>query len=94
MIFYCRMEYRFGGRLAAYLPSQREQQIVWLSVRTNWLQQSVVFTNLCDGKAVVVVHLGYGEAAATGEFYEIRLERVQVTGDRVQVTRYGSSHAL
>jgi hypothetical protein len=35
-----------------------------------------VFTNQVTGMAVVYVHMGYGKVASTGEFSDVRLERI------------------
>ena len=65
-----------GGRIAIYPPRQPERELVWLGQHTNWWRRSLVFTNLCDGPALVVVHLGYGNAVSTGEFTDVGLERL------------------
>ncbi|MCX7001956.1 MAG: GDSL-type esterase/lipase family protein [bacterium] len=70
-------EILFGGRVALWLPPQPEQQIVWMSEYNNWLHKELVFTNQVSGTAVVYVHLGYGNVATTGEFTDVRLEKVE-----------------
>ena len=69
-------EILFGGRVALWLPPQPEQQLVWMSEYNNWLPKELVFTNQVTGTAVVYVHLGYGKVATTGEFTDVKLERV------------------
>ncbi len=66
----------FGGRVALYLPPQPEQAIVWVTENTNWWARPLEFTNTVTGVGTVYVHMGYGNAASTGEFTEIRLEKV------------------
>jgi len=65
----------FGGRIAFYLPPQKEKQLVWMSEYNQWSQKELVFTNEVTGTAVVLVHLGYGNVGTTGEFTNIRLEK-------------------
>ena len=64
----------FGGRIAVYLPPQKERQIVWMSEHDKFWEQQLVFTNLVTGQATVYLHLGYGGVATTGEFANVRLE--------------------
>lgn len=66
----------FGGRVAFYLPPQREHEIVWMTEYNQWWRRELVFTNLVDGVATVYVHLGYGNVATTGEFTDIVLEKL------------------
>lgn len=66
----------FGGRVAFYLPPQREQEIVWMTEYNKWWRRELIFTNLVDGLATVYVHLGYGNVATTGEFTDIVLEKL------------------
>ncbi len=47
-----------------------------MSECTDWWRRQVEFTNQVTGTAVVYVHLGYGKVASTGEFSDIRLERI------------------
>lgn len=67
----------FGGRVAVCLPPQPERDLVWMSECTNWWRKELVFTNQVTGTAVVYVHMGYGNVASTGEFTDIRLERIE-----------------
>ena len=66
----------FGGRIAFWLPPQKEKQIVWMTDYNKWWGKKLTFTNEVTGKAVVYVHMGYGNVASTGEFTNIRLERI------------------
>ena len=66
----------FGGRIAIYLPPQKEQQIVWMSEHDKFWKKELVFTNQVTGPATVYIHLGYGGVATTGEFTEIELEEI------------------
>jgi len=66
----------FGGRIAIYLPPQKEREIVWMSEYDNFWEKELVFTNLVTGPSTVYAHLGYGGVATTGEFADIRLEAV------------------
>ena len=65
----------FGGRIAFFLPPQKEKQLVWTSEYNQWSQKELVFTNNVTGTAVILVHLGYGSVGTTGEFTNIRLEQ-------------------
>ena len=65
----------FGGRIAFFLPPQKEQQLVWTSEYNQWSQKELVFTNEVTGEASILVHLGYGSVGTTGEFTNIRLEQ-------------------
>jgi len=67
----------FGGRIAIYLPPQKENAIVWMSEYDKWWEKDLVFTNEVTGPATVYAHLGYGGVASTGEFSNIRLEIVE-----------------
>lgn len=67
----------FGARVAVWLPPQPEPQLVWLYEQAGWRAQSIIFTNYINGVACVYVHLGYGHAASTGEFADVRLERLE-----------------
>ena len=66
----------FGGRIGFYLPPQKEKQIVWMSEHDKWWKKELVFTNNITGTAIVYVHMGYGNVASTGEFTNIRLEKL------------------
>ncbi len=66
----------FGGRIGFWLLPQKEKQIVWMSEYDKWWRKELVFTNEVDGMATVYAHMGYGNIASTGEFTDIRLERV------------------
>jgi|GEM_PF-460161 len=66
----------FGGRIALWLPPQKEKQIVWMSEYNNWWKKDLIFTNQVTGIATVYVHMGYGGVASTGEFTNIRLELI------------------
>ncbi len=70
----------FGGRIGFWLLPQKEKQIVWMSEYNKWWRKELVFTNEVDGMATVYAHMGYGNIASTGEFTDIRLERVSVLG--------------
>ncbi len=65
----------FVGRISFYLPSQKEQQLVWMSEYNQWSQKELVFTNKVVGTATILVHLGYGGVGTTGEFTNVRLEK-------------------
>jgi len=67
----------FGGRIALYLPPQPEKQLVWMGESTQWTPQECDFVNNVDGMACVYVHLGYGSIGSTGEFTQVRLERLE-----------------
>ncbi|MCK5853340.1 hypothetical protein KAH27_09965 [bacterium] len=67
----------FGGRIAIYLPPQKENAIVWMSEYDKWWEKDLIFTNEVTGPATVYVHLGYGGIASTGEFSNIGLEAVK-----------------
>ena len=66
----------FGGRVAFFMPPQKERQLVWTSEYNEWSQREMVFTNAVTGTATILVHMGYGRVASTGEFANIRLEQV------------------
>ena len=66
----------FGGRIAFYLPPQMEKQIVWMSEHNQWWRKELIFTNQVIGTATVYVHMGYGNIASTGEFTNIKLEKI------------------
>ena len=66
----------FGGRIAIYLPPQKEKEIVWMSEHDKFWKKELIFTNLVTGPATVYVHLGYGGVATTGEFAWIELEEM------------------
>ena len=53
-----------------------EQQLVWMTQNSNWWFREVVFTNRVSGNATIYVHMGYGNVHGTGEFTDIRLERL------------------
>ncbi|RLD12314.1 MAG: hypothetical protein DRI44_01115 [Chlamydiae bacterium] len=67
----------FGGRIGFFLPPQKEKQIVWMSEYNHWWKKELIFTNQVTGMATVYVHMGYGGVASTGEFTNIRLEKLQ-----------------
>jgi uncharacterized protein YxeA len=67
----------FGGRIAIYLPPQKEKQIVWMSEYNHWWKKELIFTNQVSGIATVYVHMGYGGVASTGEFTNISLEKIK-----------------
>ena len=67
----------FGGRLGFYLKGQKEKQIVWMSEHNQWWKKELVFTNQVTGIATVYIHMGYGNVASTGEFTNIRLEKIE-----------------
>ncbi|MCK5853421.1 hypothetical protein KAH27_10375, partial [bacterium] len=50
----------FGGRIAFFLPPQKEQQLVWTSEYNQWSQKELIFTNEVTGTASILIHLGYG----------------------------------
>lgn len=64
----------FGARVALYAPPEPERALVWLHGRPDWERKQLVFTNMTTTAGVVFAHLGYGQARATGEFTDIRLE--------------------
>ena len=66
----------FGGRIGFYLPGQKEKQIVWMSEHNQWWRKELIFTNQIAGMATVYVHMGYGGVASTGEFTNIKLEKI------------------
>jgi|GEM_PF-3190705 len=65
----------FGGRIAFWLPPQKEKQIVWMSEYNKWWKKELIFTNQVTGMATIYVHMGYGGVASTGEFTNIFLEK-------------------
>ena len=67
----------FGGRIAVYLPPQKEKQIIWMTEYNSFWEKELFFTNLVTGAATVYFHLGYGGVATTGEFANIRLEKIK-----------------
>jgi len=67
----------FGGRIAFYLPPQPEHQLVWTSEFNDWWKRDLVFTNHVTGTALVLVHMGYGGVASTGDFTDVRLEMIE-----------------
>jgi len=67
----------FGGRIGFYLPPQKEKQIVWMTEHNKWWKQEIVFENKVDGNACIYVHMGYGGVASTGEFTNIKLEKIK-----------------
>jgi hypothetical protein len=71
----------FGGRVALYLPPQPEQQLVWMGECTQWTPQEKEFVNGISGMACVYVHMGYGGVGSTGEFADVRLERLEPPAD-------------
>lgn len=66
----------FGGRIGFRLPPQPERQLVWTSEFDNWWRKQLVFTSEVTGVAVVFIHMGYGNKASTGEFADVRLEKL------------------
>ena len=66
----------FGGRIGFFLPPQKEKQIVWMSEYNQWWEKELIFTNKINGMATVYIHMGYGGVASTGEFADIKLEKV------------------
>lgn len=67
----------FGGRVALYHPPEPERQLVWTTEFNNWWTRSLVFTAEASGVGVVLVHMGYGRVASTGEFADVRLEHLE-----------------
>lgn len=67
----------FGGRVAFYHPPELERQLVWTTEFNNWWTRSLVFTAEASGVGVVLVHMGYGRVASTGEFADVRLEHLK-----------------
>jgi len=67
----------FGGRIAIWLPPQKEKQIVWMSEYDHWWKKELIFTNQVSGIATLYVHMGYGRVASTGEFTNISLEKLE-----------------
>jgi len=66
----------FGGRIAIFLPPQKEKEIVWMSEYNKWWEKDLVFTNQVTGVASIFVHMGYGGVSSTGEFANIKLEQL------------------
>ena len=67
-----------GARLSCFVPDQPEYDTVWLFDDCDeWTEQEVVFTNAGTQPATVLLHMGYGAAKATGEFADVRLEKVR-----------------
>jgi len=66
----------FGGRIALFLPPQKEKEIVWMSEYNKWWGKDLVFTNQVTGVASIFVHMGYGGVSSTGEFANIKLEQL------------------
>jgi len=66
----------FGGRVAFNCPPQPERQLVWTTEFNNWWRRKSEFTNTVTGTARVFVHIGYGNQPTTGEFADVRLERL------------------
>ena len=67
----------FGGRIAIFLPPQKEKEIVWISEHNEWWEKELVFTNQVSGVANIFVHMGYGGVSSTGEFANIKLEKLE-----------------
>ncbi len=67
----------FGGRVAFVNPPQKEKQLVWMTEYKQWSLQELIFTNRITGNAKVVVDMGYGSVGSTGEFANIRLDKVE-----------------
>jgi len=74
----------FGGRVAVYQPPQAEEQLVWTTEFNNWWKRERIITAQMSSVAVVLVHLGYGRVATTGEFADVRLEQLQRGGGGTQ----------
>ncbi len=66
----------FGGRIAIFLPPQKEKDIVWMSEYNKWWEKELIFTNQVSGVASIFVHMGYGGVSSTGEFANIKLEKL------------------
>ena len=66
----------FGGRIGFLMRPQPERQLVWTTEFNQWWRKYIVFTNRTTGTAQVFIHMGYGHVASTGEFADVRLERV------------------
>ncbi len=67
----------FGGRIGFWLPPQKEKQIVWMHEYNKWWEKELLFTNEVTGTATIYVHMGYGNISSTGEFTNIRLEKIR-----------------
>ncbi|MEA3496282.1 MAG: hypothetical protein U9R42_09630, partial [Bacteroidota bacterium] len=67
----------FGGKLAFFIPGQKEKQIIRISEYNQWWRKELIFTNQVSGIATVYVHIGYGNVASTGDFTNIRLEEIK-----------------
>jgi hypothetical protein len=67
----------FGGRLAVWMPQQKEQELVWMSNYDKWWRKSYIFTNTVSGSATFYVHMGYGNVASTGEFADVKCELIE-----------------
>jgi len=68
----------FGGRVVFYCPPQpeRDRQLVWTTEFNQWWRKKIEFTNTVTGTARIFVHVGYGNQPTTGEFADVRLERI------------------
>jgi len=66
----------FGGRIGFWLPPQKERSIVWMSEHNKWWRKAITFTNHVTGNATLYVHMGYGGVSSTGDFTDIRLEKL------------------
>jgi len=66
----------FGGRIAFFIPGEKEKQIVWMSEYNNWWNKEIIFTNQISGVATVYIHMGYGNVASVGEFTDVKLEKL------------------
>jgi len=58
------------------LPPRGRHVLVWTMAGPNWDMQSLVFTNQVAGAAVLTIHVMPGTASVTGEFADVRLERL------------------
>jgi len=66
----------FGGEVVLQLPLQRRNRLLWMSEYDRWLPRHLVFTNRIVGEARIWARMGYGKVGSTGEFTDIRLERI------------------
>ena len=66
----------FGGRIFFRMSPQPEYQLTWSTEFNQWWRKKIIITNTVTGVALVVVHMGYGNKASTGEFADVRLERL------------------
>jgi hypothetical protein len=67
----------FGARIAYKVDTDKEYDLVWMCEYNNWWDKSLLITNNCDGDAMITLHLGYGNFKTSGEFKNVRLEKIE-----------------